>query len=83
MILQSTSVGSIDTLATQNQTRKVVVCGSGAICYNMVQNLVNICSNLCTFATKTTDPPTPGLETLSIAYKFVLFTLHILHYNCR
>ena len=28
------------------------------------------------------DPPTPGLKTLSIAYKFVLFILHILHYNC-
>ncbi len=36
VILQSTSVGSIDTLATQNQTRKVVVCGSGTICYNIV-----------------------------------------------
>ena len=34
-------------------------------------------------ASKTIDPPTPGLETLSIAYKFVLFIYYILHYNCR
>ena len=33
--------------------------------------------------TSTIDPPTPGLETLSIAYKFVLFIYYILHYNCR
>ena len=28
--------GSIGALATQNQTRKEVVCGSGTFCYNMV-----------------------------------------------
>ena len=66
-ILQSTSVGSIDALATQNQTGKLALCGSGTICYNMVYNLANACSNLCTlveicthlFPSAKETPPNP------------------------